>query len=61
MQRKEFSEERIVALKRAYRWLFAKGLTVSEAVEAIYSADLGTPEVQLLLQFIEDSERGFVR
>lgn len=61
LERRGFSRESVVALKRAYRWLFAKGLTVSEAVEAIEKADLNTPEVKLLLQFIENSERGFVR
>ena len=61
LERRGFSRERIAALKKAYRWLFAKGLTVSEAAEAINKAGLITPEVQILLQFIDDSERGFVR
>lgn len=61
LSRKGFSEERILALRRAYRWIFRKGLTLPDAREGIRQEELATPDVETLLQFLEASARGFVR
>jgi UDP-N-acetylglucosamine acyltransferase len=60
LERKGFSAQRIEALKSAYRTLFLKGLKLKEAVEAVRRHDV-TEDVALLLDFIEGSERGFIR
>ena len=61
LSRKGFSEERIRALRKAYRWIFRKGLTLPHARDRILQEDLQTPDVETLLQFLETSSRGFIR
>ena len=61
LSRKGFSEERILSLRRAYRWIFRKGLTLPDAREGIRQEELATPDVETLLRFLEASTRGFVR
>lgn len=61
LSRKGFPEERILALRKAYRWIFRKGLTLAHARDRILQEDLQTPEVESLLQFLETSNRGFIR
>lgn len=61
LKRKEFSSESIKNLKRAYQWLFQKGLKVSDAVDKIEEEANLSNEVRTLLRFIETAERGFVR
>ena len=61
LTRRHFSSQRIEALKKAYRWLFQKGLKIREAVEEIRKTSLETEDVKLLVEFIESSKRGFVR
>ncbi len=61
LKRRGFSKERIEALNQAYRWLFRKGLSLNEAREKIEDDGPITEDVAVLLNFIETSERGFVR
>ncbi len=61
LERDGFSTERIDALKKAYRILFQKKLTIRQAVEIIREKGLETEDVAVLIRFIETSERGFVR
>ena len=61
LSRRNFPAEKIEALRKAYRWLFRKELTVKEAVAKIQEQRLCTEEVQQLIDFIESSPRGFVR
>lgn len=61
LERRGFPPPRIEALKKAYRRLFLKKLKLDEAVRLIREEGLETPDVALLLGFIETSERGFVR
>ena len=61
LERRGFSEDRIAALNRAYRWLFRKGLQLSEARQKIEDEGALTEDVSTLLDFIQTSERGFVR
>lgn len=46
-------------IKKAYKYLYRSGLTVSHALEKIKS-ELSSPEVQYLVHFIETSERGIL-
>jgi len=59
--RRGFSKERIKALNQAYRWLFRKGLSLSEARQNIEDGGPLTEDVAVLLDFIDTSDRGFVR
>lgn len=61
LERCHFSSERIESLNRAYRWLFKKGLKIQEAVEAIEKDGIQTEDVTTLIDFVQSSERGFVR
>jgi len=61
LRRKGFSEECIRELKRVYRLLFRSGLNTSEALANVKTETWAFPEVTLLVEFIESSERGFIR
>ena len=61
LRRKGFSEECIRELKRAYRMLFRSGLNAGDALAAVKAETWTFPEVKLLVEFIESSERGFIR
>lgn len=61
LQRKGFSAERIRKLKQAYRCLFQKDLKTSDAIARIREEGLETEEVRVLIEFIRNSKRGFVR
>jgi UDP-N-acetylglucosamine acyltransferase len=58
LQRAGFSAEAVSALKRAYRLLFRSDLNVGKAVEQIRQELPLTEEIEHLLDFIENSERG---
>jgi UDP-N-acetylglucosamine acyltransferase len=61
LRRKGFSEGCIGELKRAYRLLFRSGLNTGEALARVNAEIWTFPEVALLTEFIESSERGFIR
>ena len=59
LERRGFDEERRTRLKRAYRVLFRSGLNVSQALERLRSDfAAGDPDIELLIDFVEHSERG---
>ncbi len=58
LQRRGFSEESRNALKKAYRIIFASTLNVTQAVARVREELDGRPEIDTLLTFIEESERG---
>ena len=61
LRRKGFSEECIRELKRVYRLLFRSGLNTGEAIAGVKAETLKSSEVTFLIQFMENSERGFIR
>ena len=61
LRRKGFSEECISELKRAYRMLFRSGLNTGEAIARAGTETWTFPETAYLIEFIENSERGFIR
>jgi UDP-N-acetylglucosamine acyltransferase len=61
LKRRGFSPESIKAIRQAYKHLFYSDLNTSQAVERITSEMEITPEVQLILDFIERSNRGLIK
>lgn len=61
LRRRGYSSERIMAIKRAYRTLYMSGLPLSEARTELARAAEGAPDVRLMLDFIERSQRSLVR
>ena len=61
LQRRGFSEQTTLLLKRAYRLLYRSGLNVTQAVAQIKEQVELIPEVQNVLDFIAASERGIIR
>jgi UDP-N-acetylglucosamine acyltransferase len=61
LKRRGFSKDRVMSIKRAYRTLYKSGLPLAEARTQLALAAQGAPDVQLMLDFIERSERSLVR
>jgi UDP-N-acetylglucosamine acyltransferase len=62
LRRGGFSRESIEALKKSYRIIFRSGLTLKEALGKVKQEVDQVPEVQALVQFIEESsKRGVTR
>lgn len=61
LERKGFSDAQLEALNLAYRTLFRKGLKLKAAIAQIRTAGEMTADVEILIEFVETCERGFVR
>lgn len=61
LRRRGFSSETIMAIKRAYRTIYRDGNTIDEAVAALQASAAQYPEVQLLVDFLKQSDRGIIR
>jgi UDP-N-acetylglucosamine acyltransferase len=61
LRRNGFSEERVEALQKAYRFLVKSKLNTSQALERIAAEIPGQPDVEELVRFIRTSERGFIK
>jgi UDP-N-acetylglucosamine acyltransferase len=61
LQRKGFSTESIAELKQAYRIIFRSKLNTGEALAKVREVQWKSSEVATLIEFIESSERGFIR
>ncbi len=61
LKRREFAQDTIVQLRKCYRLLYQSKLNTSQAVEKIRIEVSMIPEVQAVLDFIQKSERGFIR
>lgn len=62
LKRQSFQEETIRALKTAYRTIFRSGLTLEKALKKVGEAEISMiPEVQHLLDFIQQTKRGICR
>jgi UDP-N-acetylglucosamine acyltransferase len=60
LERKGFSSEQIHNIKAAFRLLLQSKLNTTQAVQAI-KAELRSPEVQIILDFIETADRGVIK
>jgi UDP-N-acetylglucosamine acyltransferase len=65
LKRRGFSKDAITTLRHAFKTLYRQGLTLEEAKTALRAevaqGDEGSEHVQVLLTFLETSERGIVR
>jgi UDP-N-acetylglucosamine acyltransferase len=61
LQRKGIPENSIEELKQAYRILFRSKLNTGDALAKMREEEWTAPEVAVLIEFIESSERGFIR
>ncbi len=61
MRRAGIPEERIALVKKAYRILFRSKLLLKDALARVERELAGSPEVDRMVKFIRDSERGFCR
>jgi UDP-N-acetylglucosamine acyltransferase len=61
LQRRGFSAESIEGLKRAYRTLYRKGLTLEEARQELQAQAAACPPVKELVDFLANCKRGFIR
>lgn len=61
LRRRNFTEQSISQLKKAYRLIYRSGKNVSQALQAIREEMEITPEVQRVIEFYESSERGVIR
>jgi UDP-N-acetylglucosamine acyltransferase len=62
LKRFNFSEQAIRALRKAYRIIFRSGLTLENALKQVEEDEIAPlPEIQHLLQFIQQSKRGITR
>lgn len=59
LQRQGFSEEALKQLRRAYKVIYRKGLTVAKALEELRK--MACPELEPLIHFIQTSNAGIVR
>jgi UDP-N-acetylglucosamine acyltransferase len=60
LERKGFSSNQIRNIKTAFRLLLQSKLNTTQAVEAI-KAKLKSPEVQVIVDFIETTDRGVIK
>jgi UDP-N-acetylglucosamine acyltransferase len=61
LRRKNLSEQTISELKKVYRLCFQSGLNTADALANVRTMQWETSEVHTLIDFIEHSERGFIR
>ncbi|MBK1720933.1 acyl-ACP--UDP-N-acetylglucosamine O-acyltransferase [Thiocystis violacea] len=61
LRRRGFSTESIQSIKRAYRSLYMANLKRDEALARIREMADATPELQILLEFLADTNRSIVR
>ena len=61
LRRRGFKKEVIRSLEKAYKMLFFSKLNTTQAVERIKSELEIVPEVQVILDFLERSDRGLVK
>lgn len=61
LKRRGFSEQQLRALKKAYRTIFAEGLTLKEAAERTRREQASSLEAVHLAEFVAASQRGLCR
>lgn len=61
LKRRGFDTSTIMTLKRAYKEVYRKGLSIDDAVNALREMEKDTPEISLFADFIETSSRGIIR
>lgn len=61
LRRRGFSNEVIEKIHNTYRIIYNSGKNVSDALQQVRAEIALTPEIEYILSFIENSERGIIR
>lgn len=61
LERNNFDAKTIAMLKKAYKIIFILSKTVADAIEKLQPLVVDCPEIQLYIDFIEQSKRGILR
>jgi UDP-N-acetylglucosamine acyltransferase len=61
LRRRNYSNEKIREVQEIYRYIYQKGLNISQAVEIIEAEMPASTERDEVLLFIKDSKRGIIR
>ena len=61
LERAGFSPEKIKPIKEAFRLIYRAKLNTGQAIAAVQEKLAESPEVQAILRFVEESERGIIR
>ena len=61
LRRRGFTATALAGLKRAYKTLYREGLTFKEAQQQLAEQAQSIPEVQLLVDFLSQADRGIIR
>jgi len=61
LTRRGFDKTVILNIKRSYKSIYRKGLTVDEALIEVNNYSEGMPQVKVFADFIENSSRGIIR
>lgn len=61
LRRRGFTAAALAGLKRAYKTLYREGLTFNEAQQRLAEQAQDVPEVQLLVDFLSQADRGIIR
>jgi UDP-N-acetylglucosamine acyltransferase len=61
LERREFSQERIRKIRHAYKVLLTSKLNTSQALEKLKAEEDRGEDVEMLIKFIEHSERGVIK
>ena len=61
LERRGFSKERIAAIHHAYKILLASKMNTSQALEKLKAESDRGEDVEMLIRFIETSERGIIK
>ncbi|MBY6063215.1 acyl-ACP--UDP-N-acetylglucosamine O-acyltransferase [Pseudidiomarina sediminum] len=59
LKRRGYSKEQVMTIKRAFKTLYRKGLTIDEAVAEMQSWNAS--ELESLIAFVQNSSRGIIR
>ncbi len=61
LKRRGFSQEQIHLIQDIYRLLFVRGYNISQAVSIIRETIIDSPEKDIILEFVDQSERGIMK
>jgi len=61
LERNGFDRPRLRAIHHAYRLLLASKMNIAQAVQTLREEGIPSPDVQYLVEFIEQAERGIIR
>ncbi|MBD3224599.1 MAG: acyl-ACP--UDP-N-acetylglucosamine O-acyltransferase [Caldithrix sp.] len=61
LKRRGFSDTTLQVLKHAYKIIYRSGLTTGQALKKIEEQSDSIPEIETIVSFIRESERGIIR